>query len=66
MRFFITCDPANVRHIYTANYTNYPKGALFADTFDIIAGSLLPSSPSTMKRLIGCTRQPRRDRKSVV
>ncbi|KAE8767594.1 Cytochrome P450 86B1 [Hordeum vulgare] len=40
MRFFITCDPANARHIFTTNYTNFPKGAEFADIFDIMDGSL--------------------------
>ncbi|XBI87095.1 hypothetical protein VPH35_025227 [Triticum aestivum] len=40
MRFFITCDPANVRHIFTTNYANFPKGTRFADTFDILDGSL--------------------------
>lgn len=39
MRFFITCDPANVRHIFTTNHANYPKGAEFAAIFDIMSGS---------------------------
>ncbi|KAF7012977.1 hypothetical protein CFC21_027114 [Triticum aestivum] len=41
LRFFVTCDPTNVRHIFTTNYTNFPKGAEFADIFDIVGGSLL-------------------------
>ncbi|XP_020183544.3 noroxomaritidine synthase 2-like [Aegilops tauschii subsp. strangulata] len=40
MRFFVTCDPRNVRHIFTTNYTNFPKGAEFAAIFDIMGGSL--------------------------
>ncbi|KAM3393701.1 hypothetical protein ACQJBY_014430 [Aegilops geniculata] len=40
MRFFITCDPANVRHIFTTNYTNFPKGADFSAIFDVMGGSL--------------------------
>ncbi|CAM0907925.1 unnamed protein product [Alopecurus aequalis] len=40
MRFFITCDPANVRHIFTTNYANFPKGEDFAAIFDIMVGSL--------------------------
>ncbi|KAF7005334.1 hypothetical protein CFC21_020459 [Triticum aestivum] len=40
MRFFITCDPANVRHIFTTNYTNFPKGAEFVTIFDIKGGTL--------------------------
>ncbi|CAM0950984.1 unnamed protein product [Alopecurus aequalis] len=39
MRFFVTCDPANVRHIFTTNYANFPKGAEFAMIFDIMGGS---------------------------
>ncbi|KAE8808744.1 Cytochrome P450 86A1 [Hordeum vulgare] len=38
MRFFITCDPANIQHIFTTNYSNFPKGAEFAAIFDIMAG----------------------------
>jgi cytochrome P450 len=39
MRFFVTCDPENVRHIFTTNYANFPKGAEFAMIFDIMGGS---------------------------
>ncbi|KAL5221508.1 hypothetical protein ABZP36_026221 [Zizania latifolia] len=39
MRFFVTCDPANVRHIFTSNHANYPKGQEFAEIFDVMAGS---------------------------
>ncbi|KAI4984531.1 hypothetical protein ZWY2020_017161 [Hordeum vulgare] len=52
MRLLITCDPANVRHIFTTNYTNFPKGAEFAAIFDIIAGSLftIDGAPSLRPR----------------
>ncbi|VAH53688.1 unnamed protein product [Triticum turgidum subsp. durum] len=40
MRLFVTCDPANIRHIFTTNYTNFPKGAEFSAIFDIMGGSL--------------------------
>ncbi|KAL6590963.1 hypothetical protein ACP70R_050145 [Stipagrostis hirtigluma subsp. patula] len=40
MRFFVTCDPANVRHIFTTNHANYPKGEEFAEIFDIVSGSI--------------------------
>ncbi|KAF7005493.1 hypothetical protein CFC21_020610 [Triticum aestivum] len=40
MRFFITCDPANARHIFTTNHANFPKGTEFADIFEIMGGSL--------------------------
>ena len=26
LSFFKTCDPANIRHIFTSNRANYPKG----------------------------------------
>ncbi|KAL6659163.1 hypothetical protein ACP70R_003203 [Stipagrostis hirtigluma subsp. patula] len=40
MRFFVTADPANVRHIFTTNHANYPKGEEFAEIFDLVSGSL--------------------------
>ncbi|EMS53087.1 Cytochrome P450 86B1 [Triticum urartu] len=40
MRFFVTCDPANIRHIFTTNYTNFPKGTEFVAIFDIMGDSL--------------------------
>ncbi|XP_044963516.1 alkane hydroxylase MAH1-like [Hordeum vulgare subsp. vulgare] len=39
-RIFMTCDPANVRHIFTTNYTNFPKGMEFAAIFDIMDRTL--------------------------
>uniref|UniRef100_A0A0E0K8L2 Cytochrome P450 n=1 Tax=Oryza punctata TaxID=4537 RepID=A0A0E0K8L2_ORYPU len=38
MRFFFTCDPANVRHIFTSNFANYPKGPGFTEIFDDALG----------------------------
>ncbi|KAM0925435.1 hypothetical protein ACQ4PT_004184 [Festuca glaucescens] len=40
VRFFFTCDPENVRHIFTTNCPNYPNGAEFAAIFDIMDGAL--------------------------
>ena len=40
MRLLITCVPTNVQHLFTTNYTNFPKGAEYAAIFDIMAGSL--------------------------
>lgn len=40
MRFFVTSDPANVRHIFTSNHANYPKGEELAEIFDIVGGSI--------------------------
>ncbi|XP_044318216.1 noroxomaritidine synthase 1-like [Triticum aestivum] len=40
MRFLVTCDTANIRHIFTTNYTNFSKGDEFAAIFDIMSGSI--------------------------
>ncbi|KAJ6833602.1 putative cytochrome P450 86B1 [Iris pallida] len=40
MNFFITCDPANVNHIFTANFANYPKGGEFSEIFDILGDGI--------------------------
>ncbi|KAL6659996.1 hypothetical protein ACP70R_002118 [Stipagrostis hirtigluma subsp. patula] len=40
LRYFITCDPANVRHIFTSNFANYPKGDEFAVIFDVLGGGI--------------------------
>jgi hypothetical protein len=40
IRFFITCDPANIQHIFTSNHANYPKGEEFAEIFDVTRGSI--------------------------
>ncbi|EMS45908.1 Cytochrome P450 86B1 [Triticum urartu] len=50
MRFFLTCDPANVRHIFTTNHTNFPKGAEFAAIFDIAGGSFFTTEGEPWRR----------------
>jgi cytochrome P450 len=50
MRFFVTCDPANVRHIFTTNYANFPKGAEFAMIFDIMGGSFFTIDGEPVRR----------------
>ncbi|KAI0492148.1 hypothetical protein KFK09_026414 [Dendrobium nobile] len=32
----LTADPANVRHVFTANFPNYPKGPDLADVLDVL------------------------------
>ncbi|KAK3142442.1 hypothetical protein QOZ80_4BG0346490 [Eleusine coracana subsp. coracana] len=39
MGFFVTCDPANVRHIFVSSFGNYPKGEELASFFDVMGGS---------------------------
>ncbi|EAY72807.1 hypothetical protein OsI_00673 [Oryza sativa Indica Group] len=36
----ITADPANVAHMFTANFGNYPKGEEFAAMFDVLGGGI--------------------------
>nr|CAD1843067.1 unnamed protein product [Ananas comosus var. bracteatus] len=36
----ITCDPANMRHVFTSNFPNYPKGAEFAKIFDVLGNGI--------------------------
>ncbi|KQJ95597.1 hypothetical protein BRADI_3g18020v3, partial [Brachypodium distachyon] len=48
--FFITCDPANVQHIFTSNHANYHKGEGFADIFDVTNGSLLTVDGKSWRR----------------
>ncbi|EEE58297.1 hypothetical protein OsJ_09348 [Oryza sativa Japonica Group] len=40
IRFFITCDPSNVRHIFTSNFANYPKGDEYAEIFDVLGNGI--------------------------
>ncbi|PKA46802.1 Cytochrome P450 86B1 [Apostasia shenzhenica] len=36
----LTCDPSNVRHVFSTNFVNYPKGGGFADLFDILGSGI--------------------------
>uniref|UniRef100_A0A0E0BQB1 Cytochrome P450 n=1 Tax=Oryza glumipatula TaxID=40148 RepID=A0A0E0BQB1_9ORYZ len=50
MRLFVTCDPDNVRHIFTTNHDNYPKGHEFAEIFDIMAGAFFTMDGELYRR----------------
>ncbi|KAM0836931.1 hypothetical protein ACQ4PT_062003 [Festuca glaucescens] len=50
MRFFCTCDPANVRHIFVSNFPNYPKGDEFASFFDTMGGSFFNADGESWRR----------------
>ncbi|WVZ83004.1 hypothetical protein U9M48_030195 [Paspalum notatum var. saurae] len=43
-RYFATCDPANVRHVFTSNFNNYPKGHEYAEIFDVLLGAGIMNS----------------------
>jgi cytochrome P450 len=40
MAFFVTCDPANVHHILTQNFQNYPKGDEFSEIFEVLGDGI--------------------------
>ncbi|KAM0866979.1 hypothetical protein ACQ4PT_042290 [Festuca glaucescens] len=50
LRFFCTCDPANVRHIFVSNFHNYPKGEDFASVFDTMGGSFFNANGESWRR----------------
>ncbi|CAN4118662.1 unnamed protein product [Withania somnifera] len=37
---FFTCDPANIHHIFSKNFSNYPKGPEFRKIFDILENGI--------------------------
>ncbi|GJN09638.1 hypothetical protein PR202_ga27662 [Eleusine coracana subsp. coracana] len=55
MRFFATCDPANIRHIFTTNHANYLKGEHFGEIFDIMQGGLFTVDGESCRRQRGRT-----------
>ncbi|CAL4912495.1 unnamed protein product [Urochloa decumbens] len=50
LRYFITCDPSNVRHIFTSNFSNYPKGDEFAVIFDVLGGGIFNADGESWRR----------------
>ncbi|KAJ0977876.1 hypothetical protein J5N97_013350 [Dioscorea zingiberensis] len=36
----LTCDPANVNHVFNVNFGNYPKGGGFSEIFDILGDGI--------------------------
>ncbi|XP_075104531.1 alkane hydroxylase MAH1-like [Nicotiana tabacum] len=37
---FVTCDSANIHHIFSKNFSNYPKGPEFRKIFDILGNGI--------------------------
>ncbi|MCD7459331.1 hypothetical protein HAX54_040642 [Datura stramonium] len=37
---FFTCDPSNIHHIFSKNFSNYPKGPEFRKIFDILGNGI--------------------------
>ncbi|XP_074574527.1 noroxomaritidine synthase 3-like [Curcuma longa] len=50
MDYVITCDPANLQHIFNANFSNYPKGDEFAEIFDILGDGIFNADGELWKR----------------
>ncbi|CAM0871282.1 unnamed protein product [Alopecurus aequalis] len=50
VRFFVTCDPSNVRHIFTSNFVNYPKGDEFAEIFDVFGNGIFNADGESWRR----------------
>jgi cytochrome P450 len=50
MQFFVTADPANVRHVFTSNFANYPKGPEFEEIFDILGGGIFNADGESWRR----------------
>ncbi|PHT27146.1 hypothetical protein CQW23_33250 [Capsicum baccatum] len=40
MNMLFTCDPANIHHILSRNFSNYPKGPEFREIFDILGNGI--------------------------
>ncbi|KAL0443154.1 UNVERIFIED_CONTAM: Alkane hydroxylase MAH1 [Sesamum latifolium] len=36
----VTCDPANIHHIFSRNFSNYPKGPEFRKIFDVLGDGI--------------------------
>ncbi|KAM0944791.1 putative cytochrome P450 [Dioscorea sansibarensis] len=43
MNYIVTCDPSNVNHILSVNFTNYPKGEHFNEIFEMLGDGIFNS-----------------------
>ncbi|XP_037460596.1 noroxomaritidine synthase 2-like isoform X2 [Triticum dicoccoides] len=50
VRYFVTCDPSNVRHIFTSNFLNYPKGEEFGQIFDVLGNGIFNADGESWQR----------------
>ncbi|XP_020599486.1 cytochrome P450 86B1-like [Phalaenopsis equestris] len=41
MKLLVTCDPANVNHVFNVNFHNYPKGHKYSENFDFLGEGIL-------------------------
>ncbi|KAH6823288.1 hypothetical protein C2S53_001323 [Perilla frutescens var. hirtella] len=40
MNMVLTCDPANLHHVFSRNFSNYPKGPQFRTIFDVLGNGI--------------------------
>ncbi|KAK6123865.1 hypothetical protein DH2020_042390 [Rehmannia glutinosa] len=40
MDMLVTCDPANIHHIFSKNFSNYPKGDEFKKIFEVLGDGI--------------------------
>ncbi|XP_047944633.1 alkane hydroxylase MAH1-like [Salvia hispanica] len=40
MNMVITCDPANIHHVFSRNFSNYPKGPEFRKIFNVLGDGI--------------------------
>ncbi|KAH7681876.1 Cytochrome P450 E-class group I protein [Dioscorea alata] len=45
----LTCDPANVNHVFNVNFTNYPKGGGFSEIFDVLGNGIFNADHDSWK-----------------
>ncbi|PIN04526.1 Cytochrome P450 CYP4/CYP19/CYP26 subfamily [Handroanthus impetiginosus] len=43
MDMLVTCDPANIHHIFSKNFSNYPKGNEFRKIFEVLGEGIFSS-----------------------
>ncbi|XP_073111482.1 noroxomaritidine synthase 2-like [Elaeis guineensis] len=49
MDMLVTCDPANMHHVFSANFLNYPKGDDFSEIFDILGDGIFNSDAESWR-----------------
>ncbi|KAE8690444.1 cytochrome P450 86B1 [Hibiscus syriacus] len=49
MNMLVTCDPADVHHIMSSNFANFPKGSEFKQMFDILGDGIFNSDMDLWK-----------------
>ncbi|WOL07090.1 hypothetical protein Cni_G15826 [Canna indica] len=48
--YLVTCDPANLQHIFNTHFSNYPKGEEFLQILDILGDGIFNSDGEAWKK----------------